>query len=53
MTFSGTGAGFSVLSDSQISVVTPAGADGATVNIVVTTPGGSSPIVSADRYTYN
>jgi hypothetical protein len=51
--FSGASAGFSVISDSQISVVTPAGSNGATVNIVVTTPGGSSPITSAVHYTYN
>ena len=53
VTFNGASAPFSVQSDSQISVTTPAGSVGATVNIVVTTPGGSSPIVSADRYTYN
>ena len=52
VTFNGASAPFSVQSDSQISVTTPAGSVGATVNIVVTTPGGS-PIVSADRYTYN
>ena len=53
VTFSGAAAAFTVVSDTQINVVTPAGSIGATANIVVTTAGGSSPITSADRYTYN
>lgn len=53
VTFSGAAAAFTVVSDTQINVVTPAGSTGATANVVVTTPGGSSPITSADRYTYN
>jgi Flp pilus assembly protein TadG len=53
VTFSGASAGYVILSDTQIKVVTPAGAKGSVANIVVTTPGGSSPIVSADKYTFN
>jgi hypothetical protein len=44
---------FAVLSDTAISVVSPAGATGSTVEIRVTTPGGTSPVVAADRYTFN
>ena len=53
VTFGGAAAGFTVISDTQINVATPAGTNGATSNIVVTTPGGSSPITAADQYTYN
>jgi hypothetical protein len=35
-----------------VTVVTPAHAAG-TVNVTVTTPGGTSPVVSADQYTYH
>lgn len=49
----GAAATFVVSSDTSISVITPGGSKGSTVDIVVTTPGGSSPIVSGDRYTYN
>jgi hypothetical protein len=51
--FGGATAAFSVNSDTSITAVAPAGATGSTVDIQVTTPGGSSPIVVVDRYTYN
>jgi hypothetical protein len=46
-------AAFSVNSDTSITAVAPAGSTGSTVDIQVTTPGGSSPIVVVDRFTYN
>jgi hypothetical protein len=46
-------ASFTVVSDTAISAVSPAGPGGTTVNITVTTPGGTSPIVAADQYTFN
>jgi hypothetical protein len=52
VTFGGTPAtGVTVVSDSQISAVSPAHATG-TVDIQVTTPGGTSAAVAADQYTY-
>jgi IPT/TIG domain/Putative Flp pilus-assembly TadE/G-like/von Willebrand factor type A domain len=52
--FGGTNASsFTVLSDSSIRATAPGGPTGTTVDIRVTTPGGSSPITSADRFTYN
>ena len=53
VTFGGGTASYVVLSDTQIQANAPAGSNGAKVDIVVTTPGGSSPVVTADRYTYN
>ena len=38
--------------DTTINAVMPAGTAAGTVNIQVTTPGGTSPIVSADQFTY-
>ncbi len=53
VTFSGTAArSFTVLSDTQIRAVTPAGTPLSTVDVQVSTPGGSSKIVGGDRYTY-
>lgn len=50
--FGGTSAAFSVTSDTTIVVnKAPAHASG-TVDITVTTPGGVSPVVSGDRFTY-
>jgi hypothetical protein len=53
VTFGGGPVGFTVLSDSSILAVAPAGTQGKTVDVIVTTPGGSSPIVADDKYTYN
>ena len=53
VTFGGAGTAFSVLSDTVISATAPAGTTGSTVDIIVTTPGGISPIVAVDHYTYN
>jgi hypothetical protein len=47
-----SGTNVSVLSDTSITVKAPPGAIG-TVNIIVTTLGGSSWIVPADQFTYN
>lgn len=43
---------FSVNSDSSITATAPAGTAGATVDITVTTPGGTSATGSSDRFTY-
>jgi hypothetical protein len=51
--FGGTSAAFTVVSDTAISAKAPAGKQGVTVDIVVSTPGGSTTITSADRFTYN
>jgi len=51
--FGGTSASFSVTSDSSIKATAPAGKVGTTVDIVVSTPGGSTTVSAADRYTFN
>jgi hypothetical protein len=52
VSFDGTAAtSFSVVSDTQIAATAPAHAAG-TVDVTVTTPGGSSAPVSADHFTY-
>ena len=51
VSFGGTAATFSVKSSSQISATAPAGAAG-TVDITVTTPGGTSATSTNDQYTY-
>ena len=55
VTFGGTAAqSFTVTSDTSITAKTPVGAVGSAPDVIVTTPGGVSPIVQpADRYTYN
>lgn len=51
--FGGTNASsFTVLSDTSIRATAPPGETGTTVDIRVTTPGGSSPITGADKFTY-
>jgi hypothetical protein len=49
--FGGAAAGFTAVSDSLIDAVSPPGGAGA-VDITVTTPGGTSAAVAADRFTY-
>jgi hypothetical protein len=49
----GVASPFTVLSDSSLTVTIPAGAHNSTVDIVVTTGGGSSLETSADQITYN
>ena len=44
---------FTVLSDTSIRATAPGGTTGDTVDIRVSTPGGSSPVTGADRYTYS
>lgn len=48
---SASATGFGVNSDNEIVAIAPAGVPG-TVDVRVTTPEGTSPISSADRYTY-
>lgn len=45
-------ASFTVNSDTQITAVSPANVAGLIADITVTTPGGTSAAVSADRFTY-
>jgi hypothetical protein len=45
-------ASFTVVSDTQIQAVTPAGPANTAVTVQVSTPGGSSSIVGAPKYTY-
>ena len=52
VTFGGTSAAFTVNSDTSITAAAPSGTPGQTVHVRVTTPGGSSPAVPADEYTY-
>ena len=52
--FGGTPAtNVTVVSDTSITAKAPAGATGTTVHVTVTTPGGTTTQVNADRYTYN
>jgi hypothetical protein len=43
---------FSVTSDTSITATAPAGAANQVVDVIVSTPGGMTPIVPADKYTY-
>jgi Flp pilus assembly protein TadG len=53
VTFGGAPAlSFTVVSDTQINATAPAGTLGTIVDIVVSTPGGSSKVVSADHFKY-
>ncbi len=45
-------AGFTVDSDTEITATAPSGPGGATVNLAVFGPGGSSLLTAADRFTY-
>ena len=46
--------GFQVVNDTTLSVyILPGDVGGDTVDIVVTSPGGTSPITAADQFTYN
>jgi hypothetical protein len=49
--FGGTAAGFTFVSDTQVTAVSPAGAAG-TVDVTVTTPLGTSPISAGDRFQF-
>ena len=51
VTFGSTTASFIVNTPTQITAIAPAESAG-TVNVTVTNPGGTSPITSADQYTY-
>jgi len=49
----GTSVGFTVVNDTTITLKTPKGTKGNTVDIIVTTGGGSSPQTGSDQFTYN
>lgn len=51
--FGNTNAAFTVVSDTTMTVVVPAGVSGSTVHIQVTNGGGPSILISADQYHYN
>ena len=54
VTFGGTNAvSFTVVSDTTVRTTVPPGTPGATVDIQVSTPGGSSKITAADRFRYD
>jgi hypothetical protein len=50
--FGGTPAAITNVTDTSITVTAPAGAANSTVDVIVTTGGGSSPMTSADHFTY-
>ncbi len=52
VTFGGASASFTINSDTSITATAPNGPSGDTVHVRVTTQGGSSPAVNADRYTF-
>jgi hypothetical protein len=52
VTFGGAQVPYTVNSDTSITATAPSGPSGQTVHVQVTTPGGSSPRVSADQYTF-
>ena len=52
VTFGGASAAFTLNSDTSITATAPGGTSGDTVHVRVTTQGGSSPAVNADRYTF-
>ena len=52
VTFNGLSVTFTVVNDTTITTTAPGGATGTTVDIFVTTPGGTTSQVSADRFTY-
>ena len=53
VSFGGTaGTGVTFVSDTQITVISPTRAAGGTVDVRVTTVGGTSAIVAGDRFTY-
>ena len=53
VTFGSAPVPFTVVGDGQITATAPAGTQGSSVDVIVTTPGGSSPVVAGDRYTFN
>jgi len=53
VTVGGTSVAFTVVSDTKITIKSPSGTKGKTVDVVVTTGGGSSPQSAGDQFTYN
>jgi len=51
--FGGNAVGFTINDDSSITVVTAAAEEPDTVDVTVTTPGGTSPKGAADRFTFD
>jgi hypothetical protein len=52
VTFGPAAAAFTIVNDTTIKATAPGGATGTTVDIRVTTGGGTTPVVGADKYTY-
>ncbi len=52
VTVGGQNAAFSVNSDTSLTVVAPGGTKGSGADVIASSPGGSSPIVPADVFTY-
>ncbi len=51
--FGGASVAFTVVSDTSITATAPVGTLGSTVNVSVTTSGGTTPAVAGSTYTYN
>ncbi|MBN9221586.1 MAG: Ig-like domain repeat protein [Mesorhizobium sp.] len=51
VTFGGNAATYTIVTDTQITATSPAGTAG-TVDVIVTTPGGTSATSAADQFTY-
>jgi len=52
VTFGPAAAAFTIVNDTTITATAPGGTTGTTVDIRVTTGGGTTPVVGADRFTY-
>jgi hypothetical protein len=52
VTFGGAAVGFTFNNDSSITATAPPGTSGSKVDVIVTTPGGTSTVTAADLYTY-
>jgi hypothetical protein len=52
VTFGAATVGFTLNSDTSITAAAPPGTSGSTVDVIVTTPGGTSTVTPADLYTY-
>jgi large repetitive protein len=48
----GNPAAIQTVTDSEVTVTSPTGTAGQTVDVTVTTPDGTSPVTTADQYTY-
>ena len=53
VSFGGSPATFTIVSDTTITATAPPGTTGNTVDITVSTPGGTTSAIAADKFTYN